>query len=58
MRFKADEDIMDALVHLRKKKGTGGAEGSNCPRASPGDVALGARFTLTIPGSFRNHPNS
>ena len=24
MRFKADKDIVDALVHLRKKKGAGG----------------------------------
>ena len=24
-RFKADKDIMDALVHLRKKRGAGGA---------------------------------
>ena len=24
MRFKADKDIMDALVHLRKKTGAGG----------------------------------
>ena len=24
MRFKADKDIMDALVHLKKKKGAGG----------------------------------
>ena len=37
-RFKAGIDIMDALVHLRKKTG---ARGSNQRRASPGDVALG-----------------
>ena len=37
-RFKADKDIMDTLVHLRKKNGAGG---SNCRRASSGDVALG-----------------
>ena len=24
MRFKADRDVMDVLVHLRKKKGAGG----------------------------------
>ena len=35
--FKEDKDIMDSLVHLRKKKGAGG---SNCPRACPDDVAL------------------
>ena len=39
-RFKADKDIMNALVHLRKKRGVGGAGGSNCRRASPGDTAL------------------
>ena len=37
-RSKADEGIMDALVHLRKKRGAGG---SNCRRVSPGDAALG-----------------
>ena len=36
--FKADKDIMDALVHLRKKKGAGER---NCRRARPGDAALG-----------------
>ena len=40
-RFKADKNNMDALVHLRKKKGAGGAGGNNCRRASPGDAALG-----------------
>ena len=38
--FKADKGIMDALVHLRKKRGAG-AGGSNCRRVSPGDAALG-----------------
>ena len=36
-RFKADKGIMDALVHLRKKRGAGR---SNCRRVSPGDAAL------------------
>ena len=40
-RFKADKGIMDALVHLRKKRGAGGAGGSNCRRVSPRDAALG-----------------
>ena len=41
-RFKADKGIMDALVLLRKKRGTGGrAGGSNGRRVSPGDAALG-----------------
>ena len=39
--FKADKDIMDALVNLRKTKGAGGAGGSNYRRAIPGDAALG-----------------
>ena len=36
-RFKADKGIMDALVHLRKKRG---AEGSNSRRVSPRDAAV------------------
>ena len=38
-RFKTDKDIMDALVHLKKKTGSGGK--SNQRRASPGDIAFG-----------------
>ena len=37
-RFKADISIMDALVHPRKNKWTGG---SNCLRVNSGDAALG-----------------
>ena len=37
-RFKADKGIMDVLIHLRKKRGTGA---SNCQRVSPRDAALG-----------------
>ena len=37
-RFQADRGIMDALVHLRKKRRAGG---SNCRRVSPRDAALG-----------------
>ena len=40
-RFKADKGIVDALVHLRKKKGGGRAGRSNCRRVSSGDAALG-----------------
>ena len=40
-RFKADKDIMDALVHPRRKTMTGG---SNRRRASPGGVTLGHAF--------------
>ena len=29
------------LVHLKKKRGVGGAGGSNCRRVSTGDAALG-----------------
>ena len=39
--LKVDKDIVNALVHLRKKRGVGGGGGSNCWRASPGDAALG-----------------
>ena len=44
-RFKADEDIMDARVHLKRKMGV---EGNNRLRASPGDIAV------TMPESSRN----
>ena len=40
-RLNANKGITDALIHLRKKKGAGGAKGSNCRRISPGDAALG-----------------
>ena len=42
--FKADKGLMDSLVHLRKKRGAGGAgvaRGRNCRRVSPCDAALG-----------------
>ena len=53
-RFKADKDIMDALVHLSKKKGEGGG-GSNCRRVSLAR-RFGVWFTLTMPESSRNYP--
>ena len=37
-RFKADKNIMDALVHLRKKTGAGRR---NRRKVSPGDIAVG-----------------
>ena len=37
-RLKADKGIMDAMVHLRKKRRAGG---SNFRRVSPGDATLG-----------------
>ena len=56
-RFKADKDIMDALVHLRKKRGAGGRG-----EATTGESVLrrrfGAHLMLTMPGSYRNHSNS
>ena len=38
-RFKADKDIIGALVHPRKEKGAGGR--GDCRRDSPGDATLG-----------------
>ena len=40
-RIKGDKGIMDALVHLRKKRGAGGGGGSICRRVCPRDAALG-----------------
>ena len=40
-RFKADEDIMDALVHLRKERGAGRQGEATAGKSSPGDPALG-----------------
>ena len=57
-RFKANNDIMDALVPIRKKKRAGGAGGSNCLSVSPGDAANGAYFMLTMPGSSRDPKRS
>ena len=37
-RFKADQGIMDALVHVGKKRG---ARENNCRRVSPRDATLG-----------------
>ena len=53
-RFKVDKGIMDALVHLRKKRGAGG---SIC-RSQSWRRRFGACFMLTMPGSSRNHPSS
>ena len=56
--IKVDKDIMDALIHLSKKKEGGGAGGRNCPKVDPVDAVLGAYLTLTMPGSSRNPSNS
>ena len=39
-RFKPDKDFTDALLHLRRIIGAGGARGSNRRRASPFDFAV------------------
>ena len=57
-RLKADKYIMDALVHLGKNKGTGGAGKINHRRSSAGDVTLGRAFVLTMPESYHNHSSS
>ena len=56
-RFKADKGIMDALVHLRKKRGEGG-EGKQLPESLSSRRRFGACFTLTMPESSRDHPSS
>ena len=53
-RFKADNGILDALVHLRKKRGAG----KQLPKSQSSRCRCGARFTLTMPGSSRNHPRA
>ena len=56
-RFKANKDIMDGLLHLRKKKGAGGLR-----EATAGELVLAtplwACFTLMMTGSSRNPPSS
>ena len=49
-RFKADKGVMDALVHLRKKKGAGGG-GKQLPESQSSRRRFGAYFILTMPGS-------
>ena len=51
-RFKADKDIMDALVHPRKKAEAGEQESQSWRHL------FGACFTLTLPESSRNRPSS
>ena len=50
--FKADKGIMDASVHLRKKRGAG-----ERGEATAGKSVL-ASFMLTMLGSSCNHPSS
>ena len=56
-RFKADKDITDALVHMREKRGAGGG-GKQLPESQSSRRRFGACFTLTMPGSSRDHPSS
>ena len=55
-RFKADKGVMDALVHLRKKRGAGGWK--QLPESQSSRRRFEACFTLTMPGSSRDHPSS
>ena len=56
-RFKAVEGIMDVLVHLRRKGGRGGG-GKQLPESHSWRRRFGVCFTLTMPGSSRDHPSS
>ena len=56
-RFKVKKDIMDALVHLRKKNGAGGG-GKQLLESQPWRRCFEACFTLTMPGSSRNPSSS
>ena len=58
--FKADKDVMDALVHVRKKKGAGGrgGGGKQPPESQSWRHCFVACFTLTMPESSRNPPSS
>ena len=56
-RFKADKGIMNALAHLREKRGRGdGVE--QLPASQFSRRRFRACFTLTMPGSSRNHTSS
>ena len=51
--FKADKDIMDTLVHLRKKKGAGG-RGKQLPESQAWQRRFRAYLKLAKTGSPRN----
>ena len=56
-RFKADKDIMDALVHLNKKTGAGlRVEETTGKQALA--TSLWSILLLTMQGSSRNRPSS
>ena len=54
MRYKADKGIMDALVGLIKKAGTG-VRGKKRPESLLRRRHYGARYTRTMPKSSRNY---
>ena len=56
-RFKADKDIMDALVHLRGKRGAG-ERGKQLSENQFSRRRFGVCFTLTMLGSSRNRASS
>ena len=56
-RSKADKGLMDALVHLRKKRGVGSGR-KQLSESQYSRRRFGVCFTLTMPGSFRNYPSS
>ena len=55
--FKAEKGIMDALVHLRKKRGVRG-RGKQLPESLSSRRRFRVRITLTIPGSSGNQQGS
>ena len=59
-RFKVDKGIMDALAHLRKKRGAGGrgGGGKQLPESQSWRRRFEACLILTMPGSSHNHPSS
>ena len=56
-RFRVDKVIVGALVHLRKERAAGG-RGEQLPESQSSRRRFGVCFTLTMPGSSRNHPRS
>ena len=58
-RFKADKGIMDALVPKEEKGGRGaGGGGKQLSESQSSRRRFGVCFTLTMPGSSRDHPSS